>query len=269
MEVKWRSHSEHEIAPRPIKLDVPGWAGDKVHGDGVKPQPWHCMPWIEGSTYGIELVFSWDEFRISTVDGKLVVEGSDERLNGHVPFKTFAPGHYGFGSGLDIQVPDDHILRLEPHPRYFTDQTGTVPLVVPGHLHTEWWTRTFFVVFKMPPEGKTHIFRKDEGYGQALVLPQKAEYEILPQTAEEIEKRVRWERITYYYDKQIGKRTWFAEGGGAFNDKYKVMYRAWKQGGEEALEKLFSQAALRAEAEAKAAKPPTSKIKRRLVRKKS
>jgi hypothetical protein len=259
--VLWRSHSPHEIGPRPTKLEIPGWAGEKTSGDGAKPQPWHCMPWVEASIYGIELVFPWEEFRISTKNNKLIVEGNEPRLEGHIPFKAFAPGHYGFGSGLDIQVPPNHILRLEPHPRYFVDTTGTVPLLVPGHLQTEWWTRTFFIVFKMPPEGQTHIFRKNEGYGQAFILPQKVKYDIARMTDEQAEKRIRWERISYFYDTQIGRKDWTAHDGHRFNDKYKVMAHAWKNGGEAALEKLFSIAAMKAEV-----KPTQKKIKNRLVK---
>ena len=262
--VLWRSHSPHEIGPRPIKLEIAGWAGDKSHGDGAKAQPWHCMPWVEATTYGVELVFPWDEFRISTKNGELIVEGNDPRIpEGHVPFKGFAPGHYGFGSGLDIQVPPGHILRLEPHPRYFVDTTNTVPLLVPGHLQTEWWTRTFFVVFKMPQEGQTHIFRKDEGYGQALIMPHKVKYDIARMTDEQAEKRIRWERISYFYDAQIGKKDWTAHDGHRFNDKYKVMARAWKHGGEEALERLFCHAAMKAETKPVVTK---TKIKNRLVK---
>jgi len=250
-----------------MKLDIPGWSGTKDHGNGARPQPWHCQPWVEGNTYGLELVFPWEEYRISTVNNKLVVEGNDERLNGHVPFQMFAPGHYGYGSGLDIQVPPGHVLRLEPHPRYFTDTTGTVPLLVPGHLNTEFWTRTFFIVFKAPAEGQTHIFRKGEGYGQTLIVPGRVKYNINRMTDEEAEKRIRWERITYFYDQQLGKKSWTADNGTQFNDKYKQMAHAWREGGEEGIENLFRQAAKQKEMQPQMLPNARNKIKRRLVKK--
>lgn len=256
----------HTVGPRSIKMEIPGWSGEKEHGDGAHPQPWHCLPWMEGSTYGVELLHPWEEFCISTREGKLVVEGDDPELKGHKPFKLFAPGHYGYGCGLDIQVPPGHILRLEPHPRFFIDTTGTVPLVVPGHIQTEWWTRTFFIVFKAPEEGRTHIFRKGEPYGQVLILPHRVKYDIREMTPEEAEKRIRWERISYHYDPQIGRRAWTAADGHRFNDKYKAMARAWQQEGAEGIEKLFQKAAIRAEAEKSHAPRPSSKVTGRFVK---
>ena len=46
------------------------------------------------------------------------------------PFACFADGHFGMTSCLDIQVPDGYVLRMESHPRFYTDTTNTVPCVV-------------------------------------------------------------------------------------------------------------------------------------------
>jgi hypothetical protein len=62
-------------------------------------------------------------------------------------------------------------VRTEPHPRFYTDTTGTVPIAVPALLRTEWWPMISFVVFKSPAEGETHIFRPGEPMLQILILP--------------------------------------------------------------------------------------------------
>ena len=75
------------------------------------------------------------------------------------------PQNYLFATGIDIQAPPGYALRTEPHPRFFADTTGTVPAVVYGHLHSEWWPKKLFVVFKIPAlPGQRHIFRKGEPY---------------------------------------------------------------------------------------------------------
>src|SRR5581483_5793386 len=114
------------LPPRQIRLQIPGWAGDSHdHGDGAKPQPWHCPPWVDGSTYGLELIYPFDtECHVVNDNGeiKFIGDFSPEQPTGikFPPFMTFAPGHYGYTSALDIQVPDDHVLRIEPHPRFYT-----------------------------------------------------------------------------------------------------------------------------------------------------
>src|SRR6185436_6341020 len=50
--------------PRQIKLEVPGWSGDKNWDVG---QAWHCKPYNDGSTYGLELLYPFDtECTVST-----------------------------------------------------------------------------------------------------------------------------------------------------------------------------------------------------------
>ena len=45
-------------SPQPIKLQVPGWAGevDKM-ANGSRPQPWHCRPYTDAATYVWNLGF--------------------------------------------------------------------------------------------------------------------------------------------------------------------------------------------------------------------
>src|SRR5690348_15500179 len=113
--VKWRNWFKGK-APSPIKLDIPGWAGEFIKQDnGVVPQPWHCVPFVEGSTYGLELIYPFDtDCQVINQDGNISFIGNfkDEFKNfnnGFPPFSNFAPGHYGFTSSLDMQVPEDFV----------------------------------------------------------------------------------------------------------------------------------------------------------------
>jgi hypothetical protein len=64
-----------------IKVEFPGWAGDsKSHSDGATPQPWHCVPFLEASTYGLELIYPFNsEAIIRTVDGKIQIDPSSDK----------------------------------------------------------------------------------------------------------------------------------------------------------------------------------------------
>ena len=40
------------LPPRPIRVKNPGWGGEpQKMVDGSEPQPWHCLPFVEGSTW--------------------------------------------------------------------------------------------------------------------------------------------------------------------------------------------------------------------------
>lgn len=219
--------------PKSIKLQIPGWSGcDHTHTHGSKAQPWHCQPFIDGSTYGMELTFPFEtEFHATMRDGKMHFEGDFAAENEitksqgvHLPpFACFADGHFGMTSCLDIQVPDGYVLRMESHPRFYTDTTNTVPCVVPGHLQTSWWSKIFFVVFKNPVEGQKYIFKKDEPYAQILILPKKVSYEVDPMTEQEIFKRGSQDGIIADNARSIAGLTWTSEGGHQFDDKYKKL----------------------------------------------
>jgi len=230
--------------PRQTHMQIPGWSGQpNNHTDGDVPQPWHCTPFLEGSTYGLELLYAFDtECHVKMVNGELQFLGDFEKEKSKVPsenaippFKTFAPGHFGMTSCLDILVPDGYVLRLEPHPRYFTDETYTVPLLVPGHINSPMWPKIFFVVFKNPMPGQTYIFRKDEPYGQILVVPRKVLYDIQPMTHSEQLARAAIDDIIVKYSKTICSNNWRDNLGNNFNDKYKMLNQLYVRKGKDAV----------------------------------
>jgi len=244
VQVKWRTWGKGG-PPAPIKLSIPGWAGDHhSHETGSTPQPWHCVPFIEGSTYGLELIYPFEtETRVINDDGKILFDGDFSKecmWEGSfvTPFSNFAPGHFGFTSSLDIEVPEEHVVRLEPHPRFFTDTTGHCPIAVPGHIQP-WWCRIFFVVFKAPSVGQMHIFRKNEPYAQILVVPKKVNYEIKKMTDEEIIERKTIETLIDKNRTLIAKHSWIDNAGNHFDDKYKQMQKVFNKSGKDGLNKFL------------------------------
>ena len=55
----------------------------------------------------------------------------------------------------------------------------------------------YFLVFKSPPEGGTHVFRPGEPFVQILVLPEEAAFELVPMSEEEAAERELQSRRIY------------------------------------------------------------------------
>lgn len=254
--VKYRTWYRGE-PPRPIKLQIPGWSGkNKDHGNGAVPQPWHCPPFVEGSTYGHELIYSYkSECRVKRINGQLIFEGDfskedwiigedGKNISGNEPKRksppmmSFAPGHYGMSSSLDMEPPEGYVIRTEPHPRFFVDETGTVPCLLAGHIQ-RWWSRIFFVVFKAPREGEEHIFRPGDPYGQVLFVPQKNIVKFIPFTEEESIARQNRERRISDHGSKIATHSWKDYKQLAFDNKYKVLSSAYAKGGYREIDGLI------------------------------
>ena len=228
--------------PRRIKLEKPGWAGDeRKMVDGSEPQPWHCLPFVEASTYGLELVYPYEtECHVVNDGGKIRFDFDFAKEPGGVltggEFITFFPKppekFYLFNTRVDLQAPPGHVLRTEPHPRAFTDETGTAPLAICGHVQSEWWSRKLFVVFKSPRPGERHVFRKGEPYVQILFVPQKGVYETEPFTPEEEAYRRRREVEIDQCKLQMSTNIWKNPVGNEFSDYYKVLARAFARDGQ-------------------------------------
>lgn len=231
-----------EQAPRRLKLAIPGWAGDEEPAqDGARPQPWHCRPFVDAATYGIELLYPFEtECRVSLADdGSIRFDGdfTDEiaraRKPGHNmlhPFGVFAHNHYGMNAGVDLMPPPGHVLRIEPHPRFYNDTTGTVAAAVPGHLE-RFWPRMFFVVFKAPAPGQTHVFRTGEPFAQVLVVPSLATYALEPMAGENVRDRRTQDRHIKGLAPLLARHLWTSDLGQTFNDKYKQLLRIFRAGG--------------------------------------
>lgn len=247
--LKYRTYGKC-FPPKKIKIELPGWAGEaNDHSYGSTPKPLHCVPFVEGSTYGIELCYSFDTTTyVTTKNGKVLFEGEWEKedlmgvkYDDIPPFGVFAEGHYGFTSSLDILPPEDHVLRLEPHPSYYTDLTYSTPCIVPGHIQSEWWSSIFFVVFKAPPEGHTHVFQKNKPYAQILILPKRVDYDIQKMPEDLESKRTLRNNLVFTHRKKFATNIWKDVNGKEFDDKYRILKSIFEKGGISAVDSFLEQ----------------------------
>jgi hypothetical protein len=226
-----------KLAPRRTKLEMPGWAGQpEPRADGAQEYAWHCVPFTEGAQYGIEVFYPHDnEVRVSRKDGKLVLDGDfgpHPEDSGDLmwpPFRSFGQDYYTYQLLLDLKVGKDWAVRTEPHPRFYTDPTDTVPIAVPALLRTEWWPMISFVVFKTPVEGHTHIFRPGEPMLQILILPVTADFTLVAMDEEEVaEREIRGRRIHGSRPTLAADTTWTSRSDTVFDGTYRHLLRAAK-----------------------------------------
>jgi hypothetical protein len=226
--------------PRRIRMEIPGWAGHaNAPRDGATAEPWHCRPFVEGATHGLELIYPYREAcRVRNDAGTLRIEGE---LAGEMeaaglphPFGVFAAGHYGMATALDLLPPPGYALRLGPHPRFFTDLTGEVPLALPGHLQ-RFWPRQFFAVFRAPSPGGVHVFRPGEPYAQLLLVPVDETYRVEAMEPGESQDRARQDRQVTLHAYFLARRLWTSAAGKLFDDKYKQLLRLFARGGRDAV----------------------------------
>jgi Flp pilus assembly protein TadD len=247
LEIKYRTHHKG-LPPQPIRMNIPGWGGspDMKMENGSEPQAWHCLPLVEGMTYGIELVYQYEtECHVINDKGETRFEWDYAREPGGIvgpnEFGRFAPKpprFYSFDCSIDLQAPPGYVLRTQPHPRYFLDDSGTVPLALIGHVQTEWWPKKLFVVFRVPPPGQRHVFRKGEPYVQILFVPQRMNYETVRMSPDEEVVRAGLEEAIVFAKSHIARNVWFNPDGFEFSDHYKTLMRAYQRDGKAGVEEV-------------------------------
>jgi hypothetical protein len=86
-----------------------------------------------------------------------------------------------------------------------------------------------FVVFKSPPEGRTHIFRPGEPFAQVLVIPADSAFEIVAMSEEEAaEREVQGRRIHASRETLSADTHWLSATSTVFDGTYRHIHRAAK-----------------------------------------
>jgi hypothetical protein len=232
--MKYRLHGRR-AAPQPIQMPIPGWGGAaQPRADGSHEQPWHCTPFSESARYGVELLYPFEaELKVRNLRGRVRLEADwgdapdDQTM--WPPFRAFGEDYYSYQLALDLQVPAGWSIRTEPHPRYYTDPTNTTPLAVPAMIRSQWWPMTFFCIFKAPPKGVTHVFRKGEPFIAIIALPSEPDLDLQPMSEEEAaEREVRSRRLAASRDALAEGTRWLSTTNTIFDGTYRHMLRVAK-----------------------------------------
>ena len=228
--VKYRSHHAN-LKPRRTRLEVPGWAGlNEPRADGSHEYPWHCVPFSEAARAGIEVLYPHeDELRVSVKKGELWFDGDFGAQDARrPPFRSFGDEYYTYQLLLDLKVEENFAIKVETHPRFYTDTTGTVPIAVPAVLR-HWWPMVFFVVFKTPAEGQTHVFRPGEGMLQITVVTADQKLDLIEMPEEEAaERELQSERIYASRSTLSADTQWTSATNTVFDGTYRKIFGAAK-----------------------------------------
>jgi hypothetical protein len=222
------------LLPRRTKMQVPGWAGQREpRADGSHEFAWHCLPFSEGAQYGIELFYPFqNELRVSTRAGRLSLDGDfgpdPETGVEWPPFRNFGDQFYTYQILLDLKVEEGFAIRTEPHPRFYTDPTDSVPIAVPALLRN-WWPMMSFILFKSPAEGGTHIFRPGEPFAQVIIIPEEADFELVEMDeGEAAERELRGRRIHESRETLGADTRWISASNTVFDGTYRHILGAAK-----------------------------------------
>ena len=229
--IKYRMTGEN-LCPRRTKLEIPGWAGQpEPRVDGSHEYAWHCVPFSEAAQYGVEVFYPYaNELRVTTTDGRLVFDGDfgpppSEGRN-WPPVRTFGEQFYTYQILLDLKVEAGFAVKIEPHPRFYTDPTDSVPIAVPA-LIRNWWPMLFFIVFKSPPEGRAHVFRPGEPFAQFTIIPEECDFELVEMSEEEAaERELQSQRIYESRATLAANSQWVSASNTVFDATYRRIHGA-------------------------------------------
>jgi hypothetical protein len=232
--VRYRVHG-HRPPPRKVEMPIPGWGGEaQPRADGSREQPWHCTPFSESARYGVELLYPFEEeLRVTRMCDRVRLDADwGAPLDPDMmwpPFRPFGTGYYSYQLSLDLAVPPGWAIRTEPHPRFYSDPTDTTPLAVPALIRTEWWPMMFFCIFKAPPPGATHIFRKGEPFISLIAIPSEPDLELEPMDeVQAAERELRSRRIAASRDTLAEGSRWISSSDTVFDGTYRHLFRAAK-----------------------------------------
>lgn len=250
LEMKYRLEGK-ALPPRQIKVAIGDWGGsaERKKEHGSRPEAWHCPAFTDACIHGFELLYQYEtELHVVNVNGKVDFQWNLEKEpgDGGDPRNDFNFSHppvtdYLFHTSIDIRVPPGYVLRVEPHPRFYRDETTTVAAAVCGHVQTDWWPKKLFLVFKVPAPGQRHIFRKGEPYAQVLCIP-RDDFVMTEMPPEERESRRKLEEDMLRVMSLIAKRVWVSSDNVVFTDFYNVMARAYARNGVAGVEAVVREA---------------------------
>ena len=80
----------------------------------------------------------------------------------------------------------------------------------------------YFLVFKSPPEGGVHVFRQGEPFAQILILPEEAEFDLVPMPDDEAAERELQSRRIYQSRATLSAETqWTSATNTVFDGTYR------------------------------------------------
>jgi hypothetical protein len=219
--VKYRL-TEPKLSPRRTKLQVPGWAGEPVpRKDGEQEYSFHCVPFSEYVKGGMEALWPYGDVYVKAGPEFDFSELGEQPTDGRAwpPLRSFGAMYYSFQLLLDLKVEPGMAVKVETHPRFYTDPFEFTPVAVPA-LIRGWWPMIFFLIFKTP--SYTHVFKRGEPFVQFTIVPEEYDFELATMDEEEAAERELQSRRIYAARETITKDSrWTSATNTVFDASYR------------------------------------------------
>ncbi|BBU63279.1 hypothetical protein MSC49_32140 [Methylosinus sp. C49] len=229
--IKFRMNGD-DLAPRRTRMEIPGWAGQpEKRTDGSHEHAWHCVPFSEYAKYGVEIFYPYkNELRVSRKDGRLMLDGDfgapPSPGRSWPPFRDFGGSFYTYQLLLDLKPEPGYAIKVETHPSFYTDSAGAAPIAVPAIIR-EWWPMIYFLVFKSPMEGQTHIFRTGTPMAQFTMIPAESDIDLEPMSFDEAAERELQSRRIHASRETLGVDSqWLSTSDTVFDGTYRHIHGA-------------------------------------------
>jgi hypothetical protein len=228
--VKYRL-TEPKLQPRRTKMEIPGWAGKaNPRVNGSQEYAWHCVPFSEYARYGIEVLYPYDmEANVYSINGHphfYTKNGEDfgpppNDGRSWPPFRSFGDEFYTFQILLDFKVAPGMAVKVETHPRFYTDPDDSTPIAVPAIIRG-WWPMIFFLVFKTPARDHTHVFKPGEPFVMFTIIPEEPDLELVEMgVVESAERELQSRRIYEARSTITADSTWTSATNTVFDATYR------------------------------------------------
>lgn len=88
----------------------------------------------------------------------------------------------------------------------------------------------FFMVFKSPAKGRTHIFRSNEPFVQIIIIPEEAVFKLEEMNDQEAAERELQSRRIFANRSKLAEGTeWTSSTNTVFDGTYRHLHRAAKE----------------------------------------
>ena len=144
---------------------------------GDSPQPWQFKQFQDATTYGVELLWPYEDTVVSRAKKTRPVLEHYVRLTPNI-FGIVFPGF--------LQVPENHNLLIFPHHTHSISEDAP-PKPITHMVEFDWWPLSPQVMFEVPKKPKR--FHKDKPFAQAIAVPRQ-EYTVKEMDYAEREQRV-------------------------------------------------------------------------------
>lgn len=196
--------------------------------DPPYPVPFHCKPWVDGSTAGWTLFYGFltPLTIVGLADGQVRIDGIDQlqaETRAIQQAHVFAKGLFSLSTGYKLHTsPGMVTLLISPS----QPPAGYEPLT--AVVETDWFPKDIFLAVKAPAEGETIELEYKSELARAIVVPRQDTTQAVAMDDAEVEAIMASE-AEYLEAQRTTPTRWRAATGDEFTHLYKQRSREYRR----------------------------------------